>query len=135
MLLLAFCSRALIPSGFMPGPAGLVICNGYTHAAIAASGTTAHPVAAMATVDMDMAGMDMPAPGAHSSKDGGNPGHDGSTPCPFAIAATAMASGHPAIFVVALRFTAEATQLPPESFVPSGTIVPNRLPRGPPAVA
>jgi hypothetical protein len=138
LLLVAFCSRALIPAGFMPGPGGLILCNGFAPAPATASQGISHDMSTMDMSDMNMAGMDMAGmahPGGDPSHGGGSQDHEGSSLCPFAAAATAMASGHAAAYSVAIFSESEAVQLPEQPLVPRGTIVPTRLPRGPPAVA
>ena len=131
LLLAAFCSRALIPAGFMPGPGGLIICPGHTPDA-----ATTHNMSAMDMSGMDMSDMDMSGIAHHGgqpSTDGGPQDHEGSSLCPFAAAATTMASGHSAVLVTVVAVESGSVQLPDQPFVPSGTSVPTRLPRGPPA--
>jgi hypothetical protein len=138
LLLVAFCARALVPVGFMPGPGGLVICDGHAPAQGALASTVTR---AMSSTDMDMPGMDMGVhaaqQGGHASNKGGAPAHEQSTPCVFAAAATTMATAHayapgPVVtaHVVALRIT-----LSTQPIAPRGTLVPTRLPRGPPDFA
>jgi len=121
ILLIAFLARAMIPAGFMPGPGGLMICSGYAPITSAANAQTMHD---------DMPGMDMP--GMHMAQ---HSGHEGSSLCPFAAAATTMASGHGAVNTVSTLVESVAVQLPEPPLVPRGTIVPTRLPRGPPGLA
>lgn len=129
LLLLAFCSRALIPVGFMPGPGGLVVCDGHGAAQAASS---AHDMAGMDTGEMNMSGTVMPSQPMHSS--GGKPAkHEDSTLCPFAAAVTAMATaGLGAALCVTARAIVPRVHFPPDRFLPTGTIVPTSLPRGPP---
>ena len=133
LLLVAVCGRVLIPTGFMPGPGGLILCNGYAPVPGAVIQTLSHDMS-----KMDMPGMDMTGTshlGGHPSHDGGAPHHEGPSLCPFAAAATTMASGHTAVLVVSLATESRPVQLPSQPFVPRGTIVPTRLPRGPPSLA
>jgi hypothetical protein len=116
LLFAALLSRALIPVGFMPGAGGIVLCSGYA------------PVAAMP--GMDMPGMDMsgnadPGTGAPSP-------HHGTELCPFAAVATVMAAGHAPTLTALTVFVPSVLVFPPEQSIPRGTIVPTRLPRGPP---
>ena len=132
LLLLGFVSRALIPMGFMPGPGGLVICTGYAAAVPSeATGATGHDMAAMEMAGMDMSGMEM-AHGAGHAKGDGSPerGHPGM--CPFAAAAATMASHQVAVTIAAVPAAVRQVALPVLPFVPRRTIVPTRLPRGPP---
>ena len=135
LLMVAFCTRALIPIGFMPGPGGLILCDGYA----AMSGAKAphgmsHEMAGMA--GMDMSGMDMPGMDSHPVHDDGASKHGGLSLCPFAAAATAMASGHAALAVTELLPpVARKIELPSLPFVPRTALVPSRLPRGPPMFA
>jgi len=132
-VLVAFALRALVPTGYMPGHGGLVICDGYAPASAAAP-TFAMNMADM--TDMDMSAMDISSPVEHPSKGGSTPGHDGFSLCPFAAAATNMAMGQSVAFTaVAARIVIPRIQFPPERFIPRGTIVPTRLPRGPPSAA
>ena len=133
LLLAAFFSRALIPAGFMPGPGGLILCNGFAPAPATASQAMNHDMSAMDMSGMDMAGMAHAV--GHAAHTGGSQDHEGSSLCPFAAAATAMAGGHTSVYSVAIFSESEAVQLPEQPLVPRGTIVPTRLPRGPPAVA
>ena len=138
LLLATFFSRALIPAGFMPGPGGLILCNGFTPASHAVSQTMEHDMSAMDMSGMDMAGMDMSGTahhGGHPSHDGGSQDHESSSLCPFAAAATTMATGHTAAFTVSAAVETGSILLPDQPFVPRGTIVPTRLPRGPPSLA
>ena len=133
LLLVAFCTHALIPVGFMPGPGGLIICHGYA-AAPANSGprSMTHGMSATDMAGMDMSGMDMSPVAGHSPSRGGSPDHDASSVCPFAAAATTLAGGHTVILLVIAISVTGPIDLPPQPFVPRGTIVPTRLPRGPP---
>lgn len=138
LLLVAFCSRALIPTGFMPGPGGLILCNGFAPSAHIVSHTTDHDTSSMDMSGMDMAGMDMAGMthhAGHPSHDGGTQDHEGSSLCPFAAAATSMAAGHTVLLAASEAVESGAVQIPEQPFVPRGTIVPTRLPRGPPSLA
>lgn len=138
LLLVTFFARALVPAGFMPGPGGLILCSGYAPASDAAVHSMAHDVSSMDMSGMDMAGMDMSGmahQGSHPSHSGGSTDHEASSLCPFAAAATTMASGHTAVFAVTVAVEGGSVQLPDQPFVPRGTIVPTRLPRGPPSLA
>jgi len=133
LLLLAFFARALVPAGFMPGPDGLILCHGFTPASGAVTQPMAHDMSSM-----DMAGMDMSGTGHHGDypfHNGGSRHHAGSLVCPFAAAATTMANGHTAVLAVSVAAEAGSIQLPDQPFVPRVTIVPTRLPRGPPSLA
>ena len=138
LLLVTFFARALVPAGFMPGPGGLILCSGYASAPGAASQTMAHDMPSMDMSGMDMAGMGMSGMahhGEHPSHEGGSQDHEGSSLCSFAAAATTMASGHTAVLAVSVAVETGSVQLPDQPFVPRGTIVPTRLPRGPPTLA
>lgn len=128
LLLVAFCAHALIPAGFMPGPGGVVICHGYLPGPESSSQPMGHDMSAM-----DMSGMSHH--GGQPSRGGGSQDHLGSSLCPFAAAATTMVSGHTAVIAVAGAGESGAIQLPDQPLVPRGTIVPTRLPRGPPSLA
>jgi hypothetical protein len=126
-LLLAVCfSRVLIPAGFMPGPGGLVICFGYTPAPVAA---------AAGSMRDDMSGMDASQHSSHSTPGDRSSEHDGASLCPFAAAATTMASGHAAVPAAFVHSVTRGNNVPRQPLVPRGTIVPTRLPRGPPNLA
>ena len=127
LLLVTFFARALVPTGFMPGPGGLIICTGYAPASVS------HEMSGMDMAGMDMSGMDMGSHAGHSGHDGGPPSHDSMGMCPFAAAAAAMASPQAANAVVLAHFVSTAVEIPEQPFVPRGTIVPTRLPRGPPS--
>lgn len=128
LLLSAFVARALVPAGFMPGAGGLVLCDGYAASAANAMQAMGHDMSAM-----DMAGAGHGA--NHATHGGGSADHAGSSLCSFAAAATTMASGHTAILAVFVSADAGQVQLPDLPFIPRGTIVPTRLPRGPPSLA
>ena len=129
LLLVALGSRLLIPTGFMPGPGGLVLCSGHGPMIMGASSD----MGGMDMSGMDMPGMDLGTHGGHSDHNGNSPSHDGMGMCPFAAAATAMASPQAVNAVVLAHLVSTAVEIPPQPFVPRGTIVPTRLPRGPPS--
>lgn len=133
LLLVTFFARALIPAGFMPGPGGLMLCPYYGPAASAVHADMGHDMSGMDMSAMDMSGMDR-AGVAHPAH-GGSQGHEGSTLCPFAAAATAVASGLTAMPSAVVAVTPATVRRPDLPFIPRGTIVPTRLPRGPPALA
>ena len=131
LLLVTLASRLLIPTGFMPGPGGLVLCNGH-------GPMTMSMPSEMAGIDMsgmDMSGMDMSQHAGTPGQGGHTQDHESSGVCPFAAAATTMASGHTAVLLVSVAVETGSVQLPDQPFVPRGTIVPTRLPRGPPSLA
>lgn len=130
LLLVGFLARALIPAGFMPGAGGLIQCSGYAPAPGALGLSMTHDMSSMNMSGMDMSAMDHQ--GKHTSHDGRSPGHDGSSPCPFAAAASTLAPGHSAVPTDSMAVEPGAVPLPNPSFVPRGTTVPTRLPRGPP---
>ncbi|HVN99959.1 MAG TPA: hypothetical protein VMT49_07950 [Steroidobacteraceae bacterium] len=143
LLLATFCARALVPAGFMPGPGGLMVCNGHMPAAGGASmgGSMAGmDMAGMDMSGMDMSTMDMGADPSHADRttpkrDTAGHEHGGSPPCPFAAAATAMAGTYSAGNVVSVATEFQSVRIPSLPFVPRGTVVPTRLPRGPPFLA
>ena len=129
LVLLAFCARALVAPGFMPAPGGLILCHGYTLAPSAGVADAAgHDMAAMAD-------MEMSHPGPQSSQNTGTRDHTTSTFCPFATAATAMASAHTLILPTTVRTAPEDTRQPSQSLRRRTTIALAGLPRGPPATA
>jgi hypothetical protein len=90
----------------------------------------------MSGMDMssiDMSGMAMPGHPGSPSHGGNAPNHEGMGVCPFAAAASTMSSApHVVSVVVFARLIPASIALPPQEFIPRGTIVPTRLPRGPP---
>ncbi len=144
LLMTAFCARALIPLGFMPGPEGLVLCPGYASMhGLSAPPAMSREMAGMAGVDMsgmDMSATDMPATDmsamkSHFSHDGMLK-HGSLSLCPFAVAATTMVSGHASVMAVVLLLpVARSIQPPSLPLVPRTAFPPNRLPRGPPTPA
>ena len=138
LLLVTFFTRALVPAGFMPGPGGLMLCPAYGPSTAAVHAAMGHDMPSMDMSDVDMSTMDMSGmlhTGSHRSHGGGPQDHEGSSACPFAAAVTAMASGHTSVYSVAIYCESRSVQLPEQRFVPRGTIVPTRLPRGPPSLA
>ena len=89
----------------------------------------------MSMAEMDMSGMDIPHQSDHPMTGGKSNRHEGQTLCPFAAAATAMATAHTAVLAVAMAVETGSFRIPDPPFVPSSTIVPTRLPRGPPLFA
>lgn len=133
LLLVAFCAHALIPAGFMPGPGGLTICYGHRASTrVSTPQAAAHETPQMA--GMDMAGMSKSHSTAHSSGGAGAPEHQGSAPCPFAAAATSMAICILVVLIFSFALVHQQIPLPAEPVFRRGTIVPTRLPRGPPAI-
>jgi hypothetical protein len=131
VLLMAFAIPALVPTGFMPGPGGLILCPHYISIA---TGSAAH------SMPHDMSGMNMAGMSRHghssSHGDGGNaPDHGGMALCPFAAAAVAISAPHAVSAVVFAHLIPTSIELPPQEFIPRDTIVPTRLPRGPPSLA
>lgn len=121
LLLAVFLGRALIPVGFMPGPYGMVLCPGYA--------PTAH------TMAHDMSGMDMTtADTAHRDAGHGGPAPAHTLPdiCPFAAASMTMVACNAPIALIHSYVVSTDLILPAPPVVPRGTIVPTRLPRGPP---
>jgi len=127
LLFSALFARALIPAGYMPGAGGLMLCSGYAPVPGAQ-----HAGAAADTMSgMDMSGMDMTG-----MADPGAPGpHHGVELCPFAAASCAMAAGHAPLLTISSPVPIARIVFPPERIIPRGTLVPTRLPRGPPAIA
>jgi len=118
LLLVALGSRLLIPNGFMPGPGGLVVCTGHG------------PM--IMSMPSDMAGMDMSQQLGATGHGGHTPDHESSGVCPFAAAATTMAALDVPSLSVHSPYVSTDIALPFQPFIPRGTIVPTRLPRGPP---
>ncbi len=135
VLLIALMCRALVPVGYMPG-IGLdgaftvMLCPGYAPVlAQTPHDDSAHPGEATSMADMpDMAGMaDMPGtvhPGHSQHETQGN--------CPYAGATMGMVLAHLASALLLGHQPDASVVFPPERHIPRGTIVPTRLPRGPP---
>jgi hypothetical protein len=125
LLLVAFCTRALVPTGFMPGPGGLIVCPG---------DLPGHAISHMMHHDMsamDMSSMVVDAD-RHAHHDTRSE-HEGSTLCPFAAAAGTAANVHVLALTLAVSSESEPVRFPLHSYIPRGTIVPSLLPRGPPS--
>lgn len=125
----------------MPGPGGLVLCSGYAPIANgAAAHHMPHDMSAMDRAGMDMSsadmpGMAMPAHPANTGHGGHASEHESMGVCPFAAAASTMAAPHAIAVVVLADRVPASLSLPPQEILPRGTIVPTRLPRGPPSLA
>lgn len=136
----------MIPDGFMPGAGGFVICNGYmpepsggdaatSPASLAGMDMSAMDMSGMDMAGMDMSGMDMSSHSNHATGGGKAPGHGNPGLCPFAAVASAMLVQHqPPLVAALLQPVRTLVDPPPRSFIPRGTIVPTRLPRGPPSL-
>jgi hypothetical protein len=84
---------------------------------------------------MDMSGMDMSQHAGTPGQGGRAPDHESSGVCPFSAAATTMAALDVPSLSVHSPFVSTDIVLPLQPFIPRGTIVPTRLPRGPPPFA
>ncbi len=138
LLLVTFFARALVPAGFMPGPGGLMLCPAYGPPSGTFHVAMSHDMSSMDMSGMDMAAMDMSGmahPGDEPAQGSGSQDHESSLLCPFAAAATTMANGHTTIPSVGVDVETGPVVLPERPFAPRGTIVPTRLPRGPPLLA
>ena len=136
LLVVVLLGRALVPVGYMPGAGGLVLCPAYGHAQAASGHAMAHPMA------MDMPGYDMSAMdmGPAASKGGAHAGHQGMAhegSCAYATSASgsALSTVHSLPPVAYVPSTPNDVPAPVEPLIPRGTIVPTRLPRGPPALS
>jgi hypothetical protein len=121
-LLIALLFRALVPVGYMPGIGSdgtfaVMLCPGYAPVPAAMSGVADMP---------DMAGM--PGIAQHS----GHGQHESQDNCPYAGAATGLALVRLAPATLLPQPSLLSVVFPPERNIPRGTIVPTRLPRGPP---
>ena len=137
LLFVTFSARALVPTGFMPGPSGLMLCPGY---APVETGSAAHQIphdmSGMDLSSMDMSPMAMPGHSGSTSHGGESPGHEDSSICPFAAAsATTMAISPVAVLVAVACTRTHHIDLVPQAVIPRDTVVPTRLPRGPPSFA
>lgn len=128
LLLAALFCRALVPLGFMPGVAAdgslaLILCPAYGPAPTALAGAEG--------IHAHMPGM------AHHGHLAGHDHaqHDAQDNCPYAGASTGMAYVQVAPAAVLQQGSPALLPFPPERFIPRGTIVPTRLPRGPPSLA
>lgn len=131
LLLVALGSRLLIPPGFMPGPGGLVLCTGHGPMIM----SMPSDMSGMDMSSTDMSGMDMSLHSGTSGQGGHAPDHESMEVCPFAAAANTMAALDAPALSVHSPFESTDIALPPQPFIPRGTIVPSRLPRGPPSDA
>jgi hypothetical protein len=135
LLVVVLLGRALIPVGYMPGQGGLALCPAYG-SGIDAGG---HDMSGMDMSGMDMSGMDMSVHRAHMGHGGGHAGHgmghEGSCAYATAAAASALAGGQSPPPVAYVPNVPLAVTPPAERPVLRGTIVPTRLPRGPPALS
>ncbi|HUN90887.1 MAG TPA: hypothetical protein VMU33_02445 [Burkholderiaceae bacterium] len=131
LLLVTFCARGFIPIGFMPAIGGAVICRGYAPAPDAVGGGASSGVlSALEGAAAGRSGLD-----GDPSKEGKSRDHEGATPCPFAVAGSALATGRFALMAAAEAAVADRVQLPPTPVLARGTIAPTGLPRGPPRAA
>lgn len=128
LLLTALLFRALVPVGFMPGVGGdgqftVILCPDY--------GSVPGALAAGHDLHAHMPGM------AHHSNHAqhDHTGHDAQGSCPYAGASAGMAFVPAAPATAVLESLNAATFFPPQQYIPRGTIVPTRLPRGPPSLA
>jgi len=122
LLLSAFVLHALVPVGFMPSEGGLILCSGH--------GIAGHGAAYRALVHDLLPGL---AGGPRSRGSGRTPTDSGV--CPFAAAASAMATNPSAGFPMR-RLPVQGTVVSPlQPVIPRDITVPTRLPRGPPALA
>lgn len=112
----------------MPGPGGLVLCSGY---APIATGSAAHQMPHDMS-GMDMSGMAMPGDPGNPNHGGHGSDHESMGVCPFAAAASTMSAPHAIAVVAFASLIPTSIELPLQEFIPRGTIVPTRLPRGPP---
>jgi len=124
-------SRLLIPAGFMPGPGGLVLCTGHGPMIM----SMPSDMAGMDMSAMDMSGMDTSQHAGTLGQRGHVPDHESSGVCPFAAAAATIAAMDVPSLSVHSPFVSSDIASAPQPFIPRGTIVPTRLPRGPPALA
>jgi hypothetical protein len=119
-----FFTRALIPIGYMPGPAGLMLCPGYAPTA-STDGADHH----------DMSGMHMSGDATPMDHGGKAPSHESIGMCPFAATATAFALLHASTASAFALVVQNEIKSGPRPFIPRTTVPPTRLPRGPPALA
>ncbi len=81
----------------------------------------------------DMSGMDMSDHGGAGTHNNGAPTHEGMGICPIGAAAAVLGLLNASAVVAYSPIVQLEIQLAPPPVVPRGTIVPTRLPRGPPA--
>ena len=105
----------------------------HTRAAMSAMDMPAMDMRGMNMRGMNMPGMDMSGEDNHGA--GGPSPRHGMEFCPYTAVAAAMAAGHAPLLTAFTRFVPSRVVFPPERSIPRGTIVPTRLPRGPPASA
>lgn len=121
LLFVTFFAHALIPTGFMPAPGGLMLCSG--HAPVTSG-------AATRGLPQLLSPMSAPGPSVPGDAGGANMGI-----CPFAAAATTMSAPQGVATVVFAHLVSTFIELPPGEVIPRGTVVPTSLPRGPPSIA
>jgi hypothetical protein len=142
LLLTALLLRVLVPVGYMPGIGSdgsftVILCPGYAPVpAHSSHHDFAHPGEAASAADRsgmsgvadmpDMAGM----PGM--AEHGGHGQHDAQGNCLYAGATTGTALVRLAPATLLRQPSLVSVVFPPERNIPRGTIVPTRLPRGPP---
>ena len=130
LLLITLVARGLMPTGFMPGPGGVMLCPGYAPVLSAADNRAGmDEMAGMPMDGMDMAHMDSAGQGHHGRQ---SPLHEGMCACPYAGAAAGVGLVNAPFAMLASQLVSTALFFPPEKLIPRGTIVPTRLPRGPP---
>jgi hypothetical protein len=142
LLFVTFFARVLVPTGFMPGPGGLMLCSGYAPLATgSAANQMPHDMSGMDMSGMDMSSMDMsgiamPGHSGSQSHGGNSPDHEGSSVCSFAAAAAGtMASSPTAVLIAVVHTVTHRIDLPSQAVIPRDTVVPTSLPRGPPSLA
>jgi hypothetical protein len=145
LVLTALVFRALVPVGYMLGVGtggsfSVMLCPAYAPVLVPVArdhSDDSSMVSAMAGMPgmSEMAGMpDMPAmPGLPDPTGHGQ--HELQGNCPFAGAATGMALAPLAPVAWLAEHSSQRTTFPPDRYIPRGTIVPSRLPRGPPQAA
>ncbi len=84
------------------------------------------------TTARDVSGAGMSLPAGIPGQGGQGPDHESMGICPFAAAASPLAAPHAVVVVVVAYLIPGSVELPSQQFTPRGTIVPSRLPRGPP---
>lgn len=131
LLVMVLGSHALIPDGFMPGGGGLVLCSGFGPMPM----DHARVVAGMRIGSLDMSPVDMSRHIGKSGQEDRSPDHSGGGACPFAAAASTMAISEPSSLTLHSPYISADIDVPHQPVIPRGTIVPTRLPRGPPALA
>jgi hypothetical protein len=136
MLLAALLTRALVPVGFMPDQGGFILCPSYAPVlARSVIADSSHDMAGMAMDGSATTASATPGHAGHAGHSGSSPEHSHSGICRYsgsgAGLALTQALGNPLLAHV----TSTKLQFPPEQTLPRGTIVPTRLPRGPPPLA